>query len=69
MCLALSETNIGASHSENKETQLRSLFDPLVKPEKRQSWEKQWKSWFVTTDEVPDLRKPGKLKGYSFRIN
>ena len=63
MCLALSETNIRASYSENKETQLRALFDPLVKSEMRDSWESQWKDWFVTTNTVADLRKPGKLKG------
>ena len=66
MCLALSETNIRASYSENKETQLRALFDPLVKPEMKDSWENCWKDWFVTTNTVEDLRKPGKLKGKFF---
>ena len=28
----------------------------------RESWERQWKSWIVTTDSVEDQRKPGKLK-------
>ena len=69
MCLGLSETNIAQTYSDDKETQLRALFDPLVKPEMKASWEKGWKSWFVTTSEVPDLRKPGKLKGYSLRMN
>ena len=62
MCLALSETK-GEITSDDKETQLRALFDPLVKPEMRESWESQWKLWFVTTSCVEDLRKPGKLKG------
>ena len=62
MCLALTETNTDCC-SDNKETQLRALFDPLIKPEMRESWENQWSSWFVTTNAVPDLRKPGKLKG------
>ena len=69
MCLGLSETDLANTYSDNKEKQLRALFDPLVRPEMRDSWEKQWKSWFVTTNEVPDLRKPGKLKGNSFRKN
>ena len=40
----------------------RSLYDPIVRPEMRESWELNWKSWFVTTDAVEDQRKPGKLK-------
>ena len=41
----------------------RSIFDPIVRPNMRQSWEAQWKSWIVTTDSVEDQRCPGKLKG------
>ena len=44
------------------EEQLRAVFDPIVKPEMRQSWEENWKSWFVTTATVEDERFPGKLK-------
>ena len=40
----------------------RSIYDPIVRPEMRQSWELKWKSWFVTTDAVEDQRCPGKLK-------
>lgn len=63
MCLALTKTDLPASYSTNKEEQLRALFDPLVRPEMKESWEKTWKDWFVTTSCVEDLRKPGKLKG------
>ena len=34
----------------------------------RESWESQWKSWFVTTDSVEDQRKPGKLKSKSYDL-
>ena len=40
----------------------RAVFDPLVKPSMRDSWEKSFKKWFVTTKEVEDERLPGKLK-------
>ena len=60
--MALALTKSGPEH-ENPEQNLRSLFDPLVKPSKKQSWEATWKDWFVTTDEIWDIRKPGKLKG------
>ena len=45
------------------EQKLRAVFDPIVRPDMRESWEKQWKDWFCTTTEVEDQRWPGKLKG------
>ena len=60
--MALALTRSGPEH-EIPEHNLRSLFDPLVKPSKKESWEVSWKDWFVTTDEIWDIRKPGKLKG------
>ena len=44
------------------EQQRRAIFDPIIKPEMRDSWEMHWKSWFVVTDSVEDERFPGKLK-------
>lgn len=61
--MALALTNSGPEGGD-EEQQLRSLFDPLVKPSMRDSWEKTWKDWFVTTKEIWDIRKPGKLKGF-----
>ena len=60
--MALALTRSGPEMQE-PEASLRSLFDPLVKPSKKASWESSWKSWFVTTNEIWDIRKPGKLKG------
>ena len=44
------------------EEELRAVFDPIVKSEMKESWEANWKKWFVTTDAVEDERFPGKLK-------
>ena len=44
------------------EEELRAVFDPIVKPEMRESWETNWKKWFVTEATVEDERFPGKLK-------
>ena len=44
------------------EEELRCVFDPIVKPEMRESWESSWKKWFVTLATVEDERFPGKLK-------
>ena len=52
-----------------REEQLRAVFDPIVKPEMRQSWEENWKSWFVTTNTVEDERYPGKLKRKLIFVN
>ena len=67
MCLGLSRTKpIPPNASE--EQYYRSIFDDLVRPEMRDSWESSWKSWFVTTDKVEDQRKPGKLKSKFLRL-
>ena len=61
MCLGLTRSKpLNANMS--REEEYRAIFDPIVKPEMRDSWEKTWKSWFVTTSEVEDERFPGKLK-------
>ena len=62
MCLALTKTN-HQKMNENTESFYRGLFDPIVKPNMRDSWEKTWKDWFVVSDDIHDIRKPGKLKG------
>ena len=61
MCLGLSRSDDYAADCD-PETYYRAIFDNLVKPEMRESWEENWKSWFVTTNEVVDQRTPGKLK-------
>ena len=60
--MALALTRSGPE-TNDPEGSLRALFDPIVKPSMKESWERTWKSWFVTTDEIWDIRKPGKLKG------
>ena len=60
--MAIALTKSGPEGGDD-EQQLRALFDPLVKPAKRDSWERTWKDWFVTTNQTWDIRKPGKLKG------
>ena len=61
MCLGLSRTK-PISEDATLEEYYRSLFDPIVKPEMRSSWEAKWKDWFCTTYAVEDQRKPGKFK-------
>ena len=51
------------------EEELRAVFDPIVKPEMRESWERNWKKWFVTEATVEDERFPGKLKRKYFKFS
>ena len=51
------------TESMTPEEKLRAVFDPIVRSDMKESWEANWKSWFVTTNEIEDQRKPGKLKG------
>ena len=60
MCLALTKSRDVTNDSE--EEKYRALFDPIIRPEMRESWEATWKNWVCTTTEVEDIRKPGKLK-------
>ena len=61
MAMTLSESKF--PDTDDPEEFHRGLFDGLIRDDKRESWESQWKDWFVTTSCVEDLRKPGKLKG------
>ena len=62
MCLALTRS-IKVDENDDLETRLRKIFDPIVRPDRRNVWEQTWRDWFVTTTDVEDQRKPGKLKG------
>ena len=60
MCLALTKTRRVQNDSE--EEKYRALFDPIIRPEMRESWEANWKKWICTTTETKEIRTPGKLK-------
>ena len=62
MALALTKTGKPRIVYKNvREAILRSVFDPIVKPNMKESWESEWKNWFVYQDTVEDERKPGKV--------
>ena len=67
MCLGVSRTQ-PIPEDATPEQYYRCLFDPLVRPDKKDSWESQWRSWFVTTDDIEDQREPGKLKSTFFIV-
>ena len=44
------------------EEELRAVFDPILRPERRQHWYDNWSKWFVLTREVEDEKFPGRFK-------
>ena len=42
--------------------ELVAVFDPILRPEKRDYWYANWDRWFVLSKDVEDEKKPGKLK-------
>ena len=42
MCLATTKS-LSLSEKPTDEEKLRAIFDPIVRPEMRESWEAQWK--------------------------
>ena len=50
------------SEEMTTEERYRCVFDPIVRPDMKESWEAKWKQWFVTTNTIEDGLTPGKLK-------
>ena len=46
----------------NGEEKMFAIYDKIIRPEMRSSWNENYKTWFVTSDEPEDVRFPGKLK-------
>ena len=63
--MAIATTRTLPYFGENREERMRSIFEPIIKPEKKESFFKDWSQWFVLTDEIKDLRQPGLLKSKS----
>ena len=40
----------------------RAVFDPIIRPDMRSSWEDTWRDHFVLTKKVEDCRRPGLFK-------
>ena len=59
--LALTETG-KLRDNMNEEERIEAVYGNLIKPEMRQSWNSNYKKWFVTTNEPEDVRFPGRLK-------
>ena len=59
--------SIGLTKSKSPENSslrasMESLFFPIVRDDKMESFQSNWERWFVLTDEIEDQKRPGKLK-------
>ena len=61
ICIGLSRT-LPIKENRTIEEYHRAVFDPLVRPEMKTSWEKTWRDRFVLSEKIEDKRRPGLLK-------
>ena len=41
---------------------MRTIFEPMLKIDRKEEFFASWSDWFVLSDKIEDLRKPGLLK-------
>ena len=44
------------------EERYKAVFEPIVRPDMKDHWDKTWKTWFCTTGTIEENLTPGKLK-------
>ena len=54
MCLATTETG-PMPENPTWDQKVRAVFDPILKEDKKESFELKYRDWFVTTNEVIKL--------------
>ena len=60
--MAIAATGTIAYSGDDRRERMRSIFHPMLKPDKVASFYNNWETWFVLSDKVEDLRRPGLLK-------
>ena len=60
--MAIATTRTLPYFGDDRAEKMRSIFEPILKPDMRMNFFKKWDQWFVLTDLVKDLRQPGLLK-------
>ena len=61
--IAFSDTDLDRfNKADNLEETIGSIFDPLVRPDMKKSWQEKYTDWFVVNQTVENQLKPGLLK-------
>lgn len=63
--IAIATTQTGPLEG-SREQRMKAIFGPMLKPSMVKNFYEKWSEWFVLTDLVEDLRKPGLLKSIIF---
>ena len=61
--IALTKTNLTQFNAaQSPDDKIKSIFGPIIKLDKKYSWQQTYTNWFVTDDTVENQLKPGLLK-------
>ena len=60
MAIALSKSKF--VETDDLEMFYKGLFDGIIKENMRESWDAQWRSWFVYSRDPEIEKKPGLMK-------
>ena len=60
--MAIATTGTLSYNGDDRRERMKSIFHPMLRPDKINSFYAGWEEWFVLTDRVEDLRRPGLLK-------
>ena len=61
--IAIGTTGSFHYEGDDRKEKIRRMFEPMLKIDMKASFFENWHEWFVLSDRVEDLRKPGLLKG------
>ena len=60
--MAIATTATLLYKGDDRRERMKSIFHPMLRSEMIESFYAGWEEWFVLTDKVEDLRRPGLLK-------
>ena len=60
--ITLQLSNSSFAENDDLEQFYQGLFDGIIKPDMRESWNRNWKSWFVYARHPEIEKKPGLMK-------
>ena len=52
--------------NDSRQAKMDSIFRPIIKVGKEESFFGKWADWLVLTDTIEDQRRPGLLKSKSY---
>ena len=66
--MAIATTATLMYNGDDRRERMKSIFHPMLRSDKIDSFYNKWEEWFVLTDKVEDLRRPGLLKSEHYFV-